>query len=307
MPIGPYSVPRKHYAIQDEPPPANTEHIKRKFLNIPYANLSQSQKLDVYLPDTDEGLFPVILWLHGGAFMGCDKADEQVLPALKGLKRDYAVVSINYRLSGEAKFPAPVYDAKAAVRWIKANAQGYHLNPAKIAAWGASAGGYLAIMLGTSSGVETMEDLTMGNPDKPCNVQAVTAWFGPSDFLKMDEQLAEIGLQPPMGMEHNSANSPESLLFGQTITKIPEVVRAANPIAYFNQNMPPFFIQHGTRDATVPVQQSIVLAAKLKAILGDDMVTLELLEGAEHADPKFETPENVKKVLDFLDKHLKRT
>ena len=237
--------------------------------------------------------------------MGCDKADVLVLPSLEGLKRGYAIVSINYRLSGEARFPALVHDAKAAIRWIRANAQTYHLDPSRIAAWGGSAGGYLALMLGTSGGVDKLEDLSMGNPDQPSTVQAVVSWFGPSDFLKMDEQLEESGLRPLPGMEHNGANSPESLLLGHKITEIPEQVKAANPMTYIQSKAPPFLIQHGTRDATVPVQQSIVAAARLKAVLGDGMVTLELLEGAEHGDPRFKTPQNVDRVLDFLDKHLK--
>jgi acetyl esterase/lipase len=297
--------PEKHYAIQDEPPPANTDHIKRKFLDIPYASLSQAQKLDIYLPDESKVPFPVIVWIHGGAFMGCDKADLQVLPSLESLKKGYAVVSINYRLSGEARFPAPVYDAKATIRWIRANAQRYDLDPGRIAAWGSSAGAYLAIMLGTSPGVKALEDLTLGNPHEPCNIRAVVDWFGPTDFLKMDEQLAERKLHSLPGMEHNSNTSPESLLFGQKITEIPEQIKAANPITYIQQNTPPFFIQHGTRDAVVPVQQSINLAAKLKAVLGNRMVKLELIEGAEHADPQFETTENVDKVLSFLEKYLK--
>ena len=81
MTMGQGSIFRKHYAIQDEPPPANTDHIKRRLLDISYARLSSAQKLDIYLPDQGEGPFPVILWIHGGAFMGCDKADLQVLPA----------------------------------------------------------------------------------------------------------------------------------------------------------------------------------------------------------------------------------
>ena len=296
---------KKHYAIQDEPPPANTDHVKRKFLNIPYASLSPTQILDIYLPDEGEGPFPVIVWIHGGAFMGGDKADVQVLPSLEGLKRGYAVVSINYRLSGEARFPALVHDAKAAIRWIRANAQTYHFDPHRIAAWGGSAGGYLALMLGTSVGVEKLEDLNMGNPDQPSAVQAVVSWYGPSDFLKMDKQLEESGLRPLPGMEHNGGNSPESLLLGEKITEIPGQVRAANPITYVQPEAPRFLIQHGTRDATVPVQQSVVAAAGLKAVLGDDMVTLELLEGAGHGDPRLKARENVDKVLDFLDKQLK--
>ena len=299
------SISGKHYAIRDEPPPANTDHIKRRFIDSPYATSSQAQKLDIYLPDEGQGPFPVIVWIHGGAFMGCDKADLQVLPSLEGLKRGYAVISINYRMSGEAVFPALVHDAKAAIRWIRANAQIYHLDSNGIAAWGGSAGGYLALMLGTSTGVQKMEDLSMGNPNQPSTVRAVVSWFGPSDFLKMDEQLEESGLCPLPGMEHSGVNSPESLILGRKITEIPEQARAANPITYVQPDAPPFLIQHGTKDATVPVQQSIVAAAELKAVLGDDTVILELLEEAEHGDPRFKTPENVKRVLDFLDKHLK--
>jgi len=273
--------PTPHYAIREAPPPADTSHIRRKFLNLSYAHLSSAQKLDIYLPDEGDGPFPVIVAIHGGAFMGCDKADMQVLPMLEGLKRGYAVVSINYRMSGEAKFPALVQDAKAAVRWVRANAKQYKLNPQKIAAWGGSAGGYLSTMLGVSAGVRELEDLSLGNPGQPCYVQAVVAWYAPTDFLKMDEYLTESGLLPPPGFRHNEANSPESLLFGQLITEIPEKVKAANPETYIRPGAPPFLLQHGTKDPVVPVQQSIEFAEKLKQMLGESKVTLELLDRAE--------------------------
>jgi acetyl esterase/lipase len=301
----PISTPSRHYAIQDEPPPADTGHIRRRFLDLPYASLSPAQKLDIYLPHEGEGPFPVIVSIHGGAFMGCDKADMQVLPMLEGLKWGYAVVSINYRMSGEAIFPALVHDAKAAVRWIRANAAGYLLDPHRIAAWGGSAGGYQASMLGASAGVPELEDLGLGNQEQPSSVQAVVAWYAPADFLRMEEQLAESGLPSPPGMEHNGANSPESLLLGGRITEIPERVRAANPATYLRPDAPPFLLQHGTRDPVVPFQQSVEFAAELTRVAGKRGVTLELIEGAEHADPRFETPENVQRVLDFLDAHLK--
>jgi acetyl esterase/lipase len=298
-------MPPSHYAIFDAPPAANTDHIKRKYLDISYAQVSAAQKLDIYLPAEGAGPFPVILAIHGGAFMGCDKADLQVLPMLAGLERNYAVVSINYRMSGEAQFPALVQDAKAAVRWIRANARRYGFNPQKIAAWGGSAGGYLSTMLGTSAGIKELEDFSLGNPDQPCTVQAVVAWYGPTNFLRMDEQLAASGMEPPVGFRHNEANSPEALLLGQAITEVPEKVKAANPETYIHPDMPPFLLQHGAKDATVPVQQSIEFAAKLKQVLGEKRVILDLLECAEHADVAFEMPENVKKVLDFLDRYLK--
>jgi acetyl esterase/lipase len=225
---------------------------------------------------------------------------------LRGLERGYAVVAVNYRLSWQARFPASVHDAKAAVRWIRGNAAQRGFDPDRIAAWGGSAGGYLAAMLGTSAGVPQMEDLTLGNPAHPSSVQAVVAWFAPTDFLQMDAQLTESGMAPPPGMRHNEANSPESLFLGEAITKAPELARAANPETYITPKAPPFLLQHGRRDATVPVQQSIQFAEKLRRAIGEDKVLLEVLPDAEHDDVRFEAPENVAKVLDFLDRHLRR-
>jgi acetyl esterase/lipase len=301
MMVGPGPRPPR----EGPPPPANTEHIKRKFLDLAYAHLSPAQKLDIYLPDEGEGPFPVILSIHGGGFMGGDKGDMPIMPMLEGLKRGYAVVGVNYRLSGEARFPALVYDGKAAVRWIRAHAQRYHLNPERIAVWGGSAGAWLANMLGVSAGVRELEDLTLGNPEQSSNVQAVVSWFSPTNFLEMDEQLTASGLPPTPEMKHSAANSPESLLMGEQITKIPAKVKAANPETYVTASAPPFFLQHGTLDCVVPVQGSIRLAAKLEKALGKGKVRLELLEGAGHGDPRFDAPENVEKVLDFIDQHLK--
>jgi acetyl esterase/lipase len=299
-----HSIPGQHYALRFEWLPARVEHIKRKYLDIPYAPLSSTQKLDVYLPDEGEGPFPVIVSIHGGAFMGGDKSDDQVMPMLEGLKRGYAVVAVNYRLSWEAPFPALVHDVKAAIRWIRTNSMQYHFSKEKIAAWGRSAGGYLSAMLGTTAGVRLLEDQTLGNPDQPSDVRAAVDWFGPTNFLTMDELLTNGGMPPESGMEHNGTNSPESLLLGAQITKIPDLVEAANPETYISPAASSFLIQHGTKDATVPVQHSIGFAAKLCQIIGDERVMLDLIKEADHEDPRFETPENVNKVLDFLDRAL---
>jgi acetyl esterase/lipase len=296
--------PDTHYAVEMQPPPAYTHHVRRRYLDIPYANLSLSQRLDVFLPDEGEGPFPVILSIHGGAFMGCDKADMQVLPMLEGLTRGYAVVALNYRLSWEATFPALVQDVKAAVRWVRGNAGWYYLDPERIAAWGGSAGGYLSAMLGVSAGIPELEDLSLGNPEQPCNIQAVVDWYGPANFLKMDEQLSASGLSPVEGTEHSGENSPESWLLGGVITGIPELVKAANPETYIRENAAPFLIQHGVVDPVVPVQQSVGLAENLRHVCGDNRVVLELFEGFEHGDPRFGSPVNVKRVLDFLDQCL---
>lgn len=292
--------PKVHYAVQEAPPPFDTSHIKRKFLNIPYARLSDSQKLDIYLPDTGAGPFPVIVSIHGGAFMGCDKGDMQVGPMLEGLSRGIAVVSINYRLSGEAHFPALVQDAKAAIRWIRGNAEVYGFDVDRIAAWGGSAGGYLSSMLAVSAGAAVLEDKSLGYSMFPATVRAAVVWFGPTNFLKMDEQLAESGLAPSPEQCHNGENSPESLLLGDVITKIPELVQMANPETYISESIPPMLLQHGSRDPVVPVQQSIEFYEKLKMASPGSLIALEILEGAEHADPAFLTRDNIERVFKFL-------
>jgi acetyl esterase/lipase len=276
--------------------------VSRRLFDVPYANLSQSQKLDIYWPEGRVGPFPVILAIHGGAFKFGDKRDDQVVPMLAGLVRGYVVVSINYRMSGEAIFPALVQDVFAAIRWVRAHATQYHFDAEKIATWGGSAGGYLSLMAGVGLGVPIFTDLSLGNHNQIGDVQAVVAWFPPTDFLKMDEQLAASGFAPDSQSAHCGAHSPESLILGQQITEIPNLVRVANPETYIRQGMPPFFIQHGDADTLVPFQQSRNFATKMDA----QSVTFEILPGAGHGDPAFQTPANIQKVLDFLDFQLSR-
>ena len=291
------------YLTLAQPQKPNTDNIKRKWLDIAYANASPSQKLDIYLPNEGGGPFAVILSIHGGAFKGGDKADGQITPMLEGLKRGYAVVSVNYRLSGEAIFPAQIQDVKAAVRWIRANAAKFKLNPDKIASWGGSAGGHLSAMVGTSGGVKELEDLSQGNSDQSSRVQAVVDWFGPTDFLKMDEQLKESKVNNPQ--THCLPDSPESELIGQNIEDAPDLVRVANPETYITKDDPPFFIQHGLIDHLVPYQQSVNLANKLQPVIGKEKVTLELLPGTDHGGPNYQTEQNLNKVFAFLDKYIK--
>jgi acetyl esterase/lipase len=290
------------FSVFAQPPAANTDYVKRKWLNISYATISPAQKLDIYLPDEGDGPFPVIISIHGGAFMFGDKADGQVNPMLEGLKHGYAVVSINYRLSGEALFPKNINDVKAAIRWVRANAASYKMNPEKIALWGGSAGGNLSALAGTSGDVKELDDLSLGNANQSSRVQAVVDWFGPTNFLLMDEQLIATGNGKP---DHSEANSPESKLMGQKITEIPSKVQLANPETYISKDDPPFLIEHGTKDQLVPTQQSINFAAKLTAVLGKEKVTIRLLEDTRHGGPQFETKENLELVFRFLDALLK--
>lgn len=287
----------------EPPPPMDTSHIERKWLDVPYADQSPAQKLDIYLPDKGDGPFPVIVTIHGGAWLFGDKGDIMNLHFLEGLKRNFAVVCMNYRLSGEAQFPKQIYDCKAAVRHLRANAETYHLDVNRIAAWGASAGAHLAALLGTSRKVRKLEDFTMGNPRASSAVHAVVDWYGPTEsFLKMDEQLIASGMGKP---DHSAADSPESKLLGRPITEVPDLVRFASPMTYIKANMPPFLIQHGLKDEIVPIQQSLNFAAEIERSADSKRVTLEILTDATHGDPLFETPQNVARVLDFLEQQLK--
>ena len=281
---------------------ADVSYIQRKWLDIPYGNISDAQMLDIYLPEEGDGPFPVVFHIHGGGFAIGDKRDMPLAGYFDGLQRGYAVVSVNYRLSGEAIFPAGLQDLKAAIRWIRANQKQYHLDGNWIAACGGSAGGNFAAMLCLTAMVPELENLRLGNPEYPCNVQAGVDMFGPTDFLRMDEQLAESGMGTA---DHNQADSPESKYLGAKISEVPGLVQKANPITYIHKDMPPILIQHGRIDHLVPVQQSMIFVEKLNKLVAPDRFEFDLIENADHGDPFFESPENMKRVFSFLDRHLK--
>ena len=279
--------------------PLDRSSIKRSFLDIQYAEASPTQKLDLYLPEDGQGPFPTVVFVHGGAFMFGDKAENQLMPFLFGLYRGYAVAGVNYRLSGEACFPAGLQDVKAAIRYLRANADRYNLDPGRFAAGGGSAGGNLSAMVCVTGNTSRFDDEALGNPGVSSAVQAGVIWFPPTDFSLMDGQIAENGFGAP---DHSDSESPESKYLGGTVASLPEeAVQAANPMTYVHSEVPPMLIQHGRKDRLVPYQQSVIFAEKISAVAGPDKVRLDLLEHAEHADIWFETVGNMQKVFAFLD------
>ena len=157
--------------------------------NVLYAETSPSQVLDLWIPETGEAPYPLVIFVHGGAFMMGDKSMD-IAHIADVLDAGYAAAGVNYRLSGEALFPAAVQDVKAAVRFLRANADEYGLDPESFAAWGASAGGNLVSMIGTTGDQQTiLDDPSLGNPDVSSAVKAVVAWFPPVDFLQMAGQF----------------------------------------------------------------------------------------------------------------------
>lgn len=271
------------------------------YQDLAYASISETQKLDIYLPEGD-GPFPLVIMIHGGGFMMGDKADGMGLAGVDQLlAAGYAVASINYRLSSEAQYPAQIFDAKAAVRFLRANAAEYKLNPEKFGAWGASAGGTLVALLGTTCGVAELEGAELGNADQSSCVQAVVDWFGPIDFLKLDEQFA--GTSCPV--DHNEANSPESMLVGAAIQTVPDLVKTTNAMNYISSDDAPFLIQHGSADCNIPPVQGKNLADALSAAIGTDKATYTLIDGAGHGGTEFSAEENLTLVLNFLNSYLK--
>ncbi len=237
----------------------------------------ERQRLDLYLPKEGTNL-PLLINIHGGAFRAGSK--EQGVP-VGYLRRGYAIASINYRLSQHALFPAQIQDCKAAVRWLRAHAAEYRIDPTRFAAWGSSAGGHLAAMLGTTGDFQEFD--VGANLDQSSRVQAVVDYFGPTDFLQMDAHRL------PNGMVHDGADSPESQLVGGAIQENPAKTTRANPITYVSPADPPFLIVHGDQDPLVPHHQSELLEAALKK--AGVPVSFYTVKGAGHGgfrDPKVE-------------------
>ena len=276
----------------------------QNWTNVSYANLSQAQEMDIYLPDT-AGPYPVIIWIHGGGYMSGDKNNGYLHLAKEGLKRGYAVVSINYRLTNEAQHPAQINDVKAAIRFLRANSNEYNLNPDKIAVWGSSAGGGLAALAGTSGNVEELQDDSLGNSNTSDQVQAVVDMKGPINFSTLLPQLQNINNSNNNSYNYNETEHMLEKLMGGNVSLIPDQVAMANPETFISTDDPPFFIVHGNADSLIPFEQSVDFANKLQKVLGSSKVTIEVIPGADHNATYFSTQQNINQILDFLDKNLK--
>lgn len=258
----------------------------KTFKNLEYVpGGHERQKLDLYVPE-GEGPNPLVIWIHGGAF--CTGSKDSC-PALWLLEKGYAVASLNYRLSQHARFPAQIEDCKTAVRWLRAHAADYRLDPDRFGAWGASAGGHLAALLGVTGGVTEFEKGE--NLDQSSRVQAVCDWFGPTDFTQMNKF--------PGDMDHDAPDSPESQLIGGPVQENQEKAQRANPITYVTADDPPFLIMHGDKDPLVPFNQSELLDAALRQ--AGATVTFHIVQGAGHG---FQDSKLDRMVLEFFNRHL---
>ena len=227
--------------------------------NLSYGEAGEANLLDIYSPDKATGPLPLVIWVHGGGWANGDKSPSPQFLQLVPL--GFAVASINYRLSGQAPFPAQIEDCKAAVRWLRAHAAEHNLDPERFGVWGHSAGGHLAALLGTSAGVKELEGSVGGNLDVSSRVQAVSDYAGPTDISKFWSQAGADNVFWKM-----KGSSYFDRLFGEgPLEDHPDLVRLANPIEYVSADDPPFQIFHGVKDVLVPVGQAELLVAALGA------------------------------------------
>jgi acetyl esterase/lipase len=206
---------------------------------------------DLYLPHEEDaaGPLPVIVWLHAGGWIAGDRRRAPDL-SRHFAERGFAMVSIDYRLSREAIFPAALEDVVSAVGWVREASKTWNLDGERIGLWGASAGGHLAALAALSV------------PET--GVKAVAAIYPPIDFLAMPR----------------SVKNYESRFLGAPVATVPELVRKANPAVFAHAGAPPFLLVHGTADAEVPAAQSEILYDALRA--GNNQVMLSLIDGLEH-------------------------
>ena len=253
------------------------------------------QRLDLLIPSSEvissDTKLPLVIWVHGGGWMQGSKKSglhPSRLPEIIKTGK-YIGASINYRLSTEETWPAQFEDCKTAVRWLRTHSNKYSINRNKIAVWGSSAGGHLALMLGTN-GIEQKNNPDI-NTHNFYEVQAVINFFGPSAFSKMDDF--------PSKIFHKGPNSPESRLLGKALDKAPELAKSASPYYHVKQNLPPFIHFHGTDDPLVPYNQSLIMHQKL-LLKGNESTLITVKNGLHNMPPNFTS----RWVVPFLDYHL---
>jgi acetyl esterase/lipase len=267
---------------------------------------TQPLQLDLMLPSgaaTPPPPIPLVIWIHGGGWSSGSRTPIPNGPA--GLcPLGYAVASVDYRLYPAYAWPTQIQDVKGAVRWLRANAATYNLDPDRFGAWGESAGGHLATMLGTtgSLGTVTLGNVTVdlegsvgGNADVSSRVQAVADWFGATDFLQMRFY--------PATVNHDAQTSDESHLVGGPLQTLPEQVASADPITFISADDPPFLVMHGTVDDLIPFNQSELLVEALRA--ASVPVTFTPVQGIGHGGSNWETTANYQPVYDFFNSSLK--
>ena len=255
--------------------------------NIAYAPDHPSQIMDVWIPAAPAGPKPVVVWIHGGGWQAGDKSTATGGSKVTNLlARGFVVVSINYRLSQDAIFPAQIHDCKGAIRFIRSRAAQFQVDPRRIGVWGSSAGGHLVALLGTSADVPEAEGAVGGNLFFSSRVNAVGDFFGPADFFNVDGWHTACSPVTAEAQLLGACLGDIQLNQSNPVAPWPEKVALAHlagPVTHASADDPPFHIAHGTADNTVFPEHSELLHAALLAEGVDS--TLRLVPGAGHGLP----------------------
>ena len=275
-------------AGQPKPPPPIPENVVLE-RDVVYGRARDRElKLDIVRPGAaSEKPRPAIVFIHGGGWRAGDKAH-----GVGGLTRfaatgDYFCASVGYRLSNEAVWPAQIHDCKASIRFLKANAKKFNIDPEKIGVWGISAGGHLVNLLGTTGDVKELEG-DCGSPGQSSRVACVVDFCGPTDF----PAIAQV--------KSGEAPSAVSQLLGGPIGEKKEAAKAASPLTYVTKDDAKFLIVHGTKDPIVPLAQAETFYDALKKA-GVEAIFVKI-EGGGHG---VGGPEVQNRVLNFFEKHLR--
>lgn len=263
--------------------------------NIPYANDTlKKHLLDIYLPKDVKPNTPVVIWVHGGAWMLNDKYADMgyMTNTIKSIiEKGYILASIDYRHSTTAIFPAQIQDCNQALEFLHNNAAKYKMDKNKFVLFGFSAGGHLASLQALSNN----NNVTEFYPQKKktnFKIKAVIDFYGPSDFLSMTAKG-----------DPETNGDPISILLGSNPIKRPDVAKLASPISYVDKDDPPFIIVQGEKDESVPYQQSVLLQSYLN--LAKVKNELVIVKGAPHFGVMFDTEEVRGKLMAFLESNFR--
>lgn len=257
----------------------NTGYSLKK--DIEYASVEgHSLRLDFYQTQKEELNSPLVVWIHGGAWRSGSKAS---VPVKHWLDHGFKIASVDYRLSGQARFPAQVHDIKAAIRFLRRHADSFQFDPARIIVAGASAGGHLAALVGVSNGLDQLEGTVGKDLQQSSSVCAAVSFYGASNLNSILGQSTAHGL---------SVRVPAlQLLLGGQPDQVPEASRLASPITHVDEMDPPLWLIHGDADPQMPIEQSTELEKmyrKTKLIVRYDIIV-----GAVHGGPEFYTDQRL--------------
>lgn len=275
--------------------------ITPTYENAAYASVSDSEVCNICLPEdaSESETYPVIVLVHGGGLAFETQNEALIQPVIqKGLDEGYAVVSVDCRKSSEAVFPAALSDVKAAVRYVRANADTYGFDTSSITIWGESAGAWLSLMTAlTPEAEEPSGDVTDSS-----GVITLVDFYGPVEFYTMDEEFEALGKDEDA--THSDADSFESKFLGEALSADKETAYKTYWETYKDEPPDGFtlraWIQAGTDDDNVPYTQSENFVERLSKVIGSDNVSFSLLDGAIHMDPAFYTDGNLTAVFRFL-------